>query len=85
MTLNFIREPILELGVIRDKLWEAYQTDRIGSDPAFAKFIYDELMPTFCPAIEKEYGIKAEVRRNFRLNFIRIFSGSRLWLTWLRL
>lgn len=48
--------------MIRDKLWEAYKTDRIGSDPAFAKFIYDELAPAFCPAVEKEYGIKKEVR-----------------------
>ena len=62
VTQNFIREPFEELGVIRDKLWEAYQNDRIGNDPVFAKFIYDELMPTFCPNIEKEYGIKAIVR-----------------------
>ena len=34
----------------------------MGNDPVFAKFIYEELMPTFCPNIEKEYGLKAEVR-----------------------
>ena len=59
---NFVREPFQELGIIRDKLWEAYQNDRMGSDPVFAKFMYEELMPAFCPKIETEYGLKAEVR-----------------------
>ena len=53
---NFSREPIEELKVIRDKLWDAYKNDRISNDPVFAKFMYDEFVPYICYKIEKEYG-----------------------------
>ena len=66
--LNFNRQPLNELKVIKDKLWEAYKIDRIGNDPVFAKFVYDDLVPYLCPRIEKEYGGSNQNVRLLQIN-----------------
>ena len=76
VNINFNREPLYELKVIRDKLWDAYKNDRIGNDPVFAKFMYDELVPKLCPRIEREYGSNEEAVSNLAINQL-FYSGLR--------
>ena len=86
-----LKEPIDELAELRDVLRDAAEKDRAGSDPLFAKFLYEECGPgiTKLMAKERSNNQKVSSRRTSnqsRIEIISCFSYStwKLWLVSLR-
>ena len=51
------QEPTEQLTVIRDYLRQAAETDSVGSDPVFAKFLYEELAPGLTKKLARERSV----------------------------
>ena len=60
--LEFWKEPTKALVVIVKYLREAAKTDRVATDPVFAKFLYEDLAPGVTRKLAKERTSDDEVR-----------------------
>ena len=55
------REPIRQLRLVVEALKDAVETDRMGSDPAFAKYINERLGARLMQNMSKETSVDDEV------------------------
>jgi len=49
-----MKEPIIELVILRDAMQAAVSTNRCASDDAFAKFLWDDMGPGLAKRLHKE-------------------------------
>ena len=78
VALNSYREPKDDLKVIRDALMDAAEKDRVGSDLAFAQFLYDDCAPGLCKKLAKERSGNMDVSIFLELsNLLHLHSGSK--------
>lgn len=53
-TIDQMKEPIVELSILRDAMRAAVVSDRCAQDAAFAKFLWSDLGPGLAKRLNKE-------------------------------
>ena len=61
-TIDQMKEPMLELCILRDAMRAAVSTDRCAQDAAFAKFLWADLGPGLAKRLSKERSNDEKVR-----------------------